>query len=107
VDAIRAHQGRDKGLGPALGPTAGAAAEKAFREAGFRTRLAWSPWLLGRGDVDLVRQLVVGWETAAVEQRPDMSARIHAWAERRQQLAGTDSFALTVGHTDLLALPAD
>jgi SAM-dependent methyltransferase len=107
LDALRAHQRRDKGLGPALGPTAGAAAERAFQHAGFRTRTASSPWILGPADAELAGQLVDGCVAPAVELMPEKADRIHAWAERRRAVLASGSFSVTVGHLDVLALPAD
>jgi hypothetical protein len=105
LDAIRAHQGRDKGLGPALGPTAGTAAEAAFRASGFRTWQRPSPWNLGSSDGELARALIEGWREAATEQRPDQSECFSRWAARRTRVARGDGFRLVVGHVDLLALP--
>jgi SAM-dependent methyltransferase len=105
TDAVRAHQRRDKGTGPALGPTAGPTAERAFADAGYRTRLAESPWILGPQDRALVLALVDGWESAAAEQRPEEAARVRGWAELRRRNARHRPFTLTVGHFDLLALP--
>ena len=106
-DAVRAHQRRDKGMGAALGPTAGAAAEQAFAAAGYRVRVATSPWELGARDRALALALIDGWEAAAVEQRPDAAARLREWAElrRRNVRSAARAFRLTVGHVDLLALP--
>jgi len=106
LDLVRAHQRRDKGMGPALGPTAGQAAEQAFRRAGLRTWLQPSPWRLGPDEATLARTLIDGWQEAASEQRPEEAARIQAWAERRRGEAERPGFALSVGHVDLLALPA-
>jgi hypothetical protein len=99
--AVRGHQLRDKGMGPALGPAGGPAAERAFRLAGYDTRLGPSPWHLGAADTSLARALIDGWEAAASEQRPDDAALIQSWADRRR--ASTPG--LDVGHVDLLALP--
>ena len=60
AEAVRSHQLRDKGMGPALGPAAGPAAERAFREAGYDTRLRPSPWRLGTADGSLARALIDG-----------------------------------------------
>ena len=116
--AVNAHQRRDKGLGPALGPMAGLTAETCFRAAGYRVWLLPSPWRLGPGDAALARALVDGWEAAAVEERQDASPaaggdatgaagaeRVRAWAARRRATIAGGSFGLTVGHLDLLALP--
>jgi len=105
LEAVNAHQRRQKGLGAALGPDAGPAATDAFRRRGYQTFTARSPWQLGRDDAALVRALVAGWVQAAVEQRPADESRIRAWTTRRERTIAEGDFALTVGHLDLLALP--
>ena len=111
--SVNAHQRRDKGLGPALGPMAGLNAETAFRAAGYRAWLLPSPWRLGPDDAKLARALVDGWETAAVERLREASParsgdadRVRPWAERRRATIEGGRFGLTVGHLDLLVLPA-
>ena len=104
--AVNAHQRRDKGLGDALGPTAGRVAETIFREAGYRTWFLPSPWRLGAEHADLARVLVDGWKSAALEEHPEQSDGIHAWALRRRERIALGAFGLTVGHVDMLALPA-
>jgi len=104
LDAVRGHQERDKGLGGALGPRAGAAAELSFRRAGYSTLLVPSPWRLGAADAELARALVAGWERAASEQRPEYAERFRRWALRRRA-SMTAGVSLVVGHVDLLALP--
>jgi len=104
LGALHAHQRGDKGFGPALGPTATRVAERLFREAGYRTWTAWTPWRLTEADRPLALALMEGWEGAAREQHPEGTGRIGAWAARRRTvLAG--AFSLAVGHLDLLALP--
>ncbi len=109
--SVNAHQRGDKGLGPALGPTASGVADALFRAAGYRTWLLASPWRLGPEDGPLARALVDGWERAALELEvdgdPDRAHRIQAWAVRRRQTIDRGAFKLSVGHQDLLALPAD
>jgi hypothetical protein len=104
VAALRAHQGRDKGLGPALGPGAAEAAERRFAAAGFRVSRGSSPWRLGASDRALARALLEGWGAAALEQCPEEGTRIRGWAARRARTLAGD-FELVVGHADLLALP--
>ena len=104
AEAVRSHQRRDKGMGPALGPAAGPAAERAFRAAGYHTRLRPSPWRLGANDASLARALIDGWGAAASEERPEDAPLIRGWAERRRATAAL-RFGLEVGHVDLLALP--
>lgn len=105
--AVNAHQRRDKGLGPALGPSAGAVAQACFREAGYRTWFRPSPWQLGETDTVLALTLVDGWERAAVEMRPDVRREIGDWASRRREQLNRQVVSLTVGHVDMLALPLD
>jgi len=104
AEAVRSHQLRDKGMGPALGPAGGPAAERAFRSAGYDTLLRPSPWRLGAADTSLARALIDGWGAAASEQRPDDAALIQSWADRRTATT-TLTPGLDVGHVDLLALP--
>ena len=104
AEAVRSHQLRDKGMGPALGPAAGPAAERAFDAAGYDTWLVPSPWRLGTADASLARALIDGWGAAASEQRPEDASLIRDWVQRRRPTDFT-RFGLEVGHVDLLALP--
>lgn len=99
--AVNAHQQGDKGFGPALGPAAWETAAAAFRASGCEVVVADSPWRLGPGDAPLIHALIDGWVAAACAQAPAAADRFRAWAGRRK---ATDS--VTVGHRDLLALPA-
>ncbi|MEX2047657.1 MAG: class I SAM-dependent methyltransferase [Chloroflexota bacterium] len=105
-DAVNAHQLRDKGLGPALGPAAAHAAGELLRRRGYRTWLSSSPWVLGPSESALADALVTGWAGAAAEQRPADATHVRAWAEHRRETVARGEFALLVGHLDLLALPA-
>lgn len=103
--SVNDHQRRDKGLGSALGPMAGLAAETRFRAAGYRAWLLPSRWHLGPHDAALARRLVTLWEAAAADARPDVSDSVQAWAARRRTVIDRGTFAITVGHFDLLAVP--
>jgi len=102
-----AHQGRDKGFGPALGPRAAAAAVRTFRAAGYRVRSARSDWWLdARADPEalaLQRSLIDGIGGAATEQSPAEADRLRDWQARRHALAARST--LRVGHVDLMAAP--
>ena len=104
-EAVNAHQRRDKGLGPALGPDAGSCARDLFREAGYEVRTGGAPWILGPADRDLAEGLVRGWEVAAREERSDRAAEVHEWSRRKLRRIREEVFELRVGHVDLLALP--
>ena len=103
--AVNSHQLGDKGLGPALGPGAVHTAAELFGRAGYRTWLMPSCWRLGASDDDLARRLVDGWRQAASEERPACASRIDGWAARCRVAIERGAFEVTVGHTDLLALP--
>ena len=103
--AVNAHQHRDKGLGAALGPTAGPTADALFREAGYHTWLLPSPWRLAPPDRALTIALLDGWQQAASEERPELADSIRAWRERRRFTLDSDGWSVVVGHLDLLALP--
>ena len=104
VEAVRSHQLRDKGMGPALGPQAGPAAKRIFAAAGHHTMIRPSSWHLGPEDASLARALVDGWEAAALEQRPENASSIRGWSGRRRASTFSE-FGLEVGHVDVLALP--
>ena len=69
--AFHAHQGGDKGFGPAAGPAASERLAEAFLAAGYRVRSADSPWRLGLQDAELVGELAKG--TAGAVQGPARS----------------------------------
>ncbi|KQP37040.1 class I SAM-dependent methyltransferase [Pseudorhodoferax sp. Leaf274] len=99
-----AHQQRDKGFGPALGAAAPARAEVLLRAAGYRTVRLQSDWhIAGASGADgrgMLRALVDGIATAALEQGPHDAEAVQAWRARRlARLAGT---RLRVGHADLV-----
>ena len=104
---VNAHQRRDRQPAPALGPDAAGAAAALLEDAGYRVWLRPSPWRLGPPDAALARELVAGWERAALEIADDaeQARRVRAWAARRRATIAGGSFLLEVGHRDLLALP--
>jgi SAM-dependent methyltransferase len=102
--AFAAHQRRDKGFGPALGPAAASWLEARLSAAGWRTRSARSDWRIdGARSPAMLQALVDGTAGAAVEQAPEAGDAIRAWQRRRT--AGRDATRLLVGHTDLAARP--
>ncbi|HEY1506778.1 MAG TPA: class I SAM-dependent methyltransferase [Stellaceae bacterium] len=109
--AFAAHQRRLKDFGPALGGTAPDAMERLLRQAGFRIERAPSDWHLGNStggprDAALLGALIAGEVEAAREAAPADSDRIDAWETARHALLAEQRLSLTVGHCDLLALPA-
>jgi SAM-dependent methyltransferase len=98
--AFCAHQRRDKGFGPAAGPDAGRILKDLLHEAGYRVETASSPWLLGRGDKDLITATASGIAGAAAETGLISDADLTSWRATRGDLE-----ACEIGHLDLLALP--
>ncbi len=106
AEAFAAHQRGIKDFGPALGGGAPAALEALLRDAGFHVERAASDWRLGPSDDRLLAALVSGEAGAARDSMPEAAARVDAWESRRRALLAERSLSLTVGHCDLLALPA-
>jgi len=100
-DAFNAHQRSNKGFGPALGPLGANYLADAMRKRGYRVTTAASPWVLAANDAELQRALVTGIADAARELHV---ASADAWLSRRLETAPTSR--CTVGHLDVLALPA-
>jgi SAM-dependent methyltransferase len=98
--AFNRHQRGDKGLGPALGPDAGAITAEAFAAAGFAVRTAPSPWRLEADAAALQAELCDGIARAAAEAGFPGAAR---WGAAR--CAAARSTACVIGHLDVLALP--
>ena len=100
TEAFNADQRRDKGFGPALGPSACEIATRLFEGAGYAVSLAPSPWRLHAGQAELQAQLLGGIAEAAARAG---AASVEAWhRERLSLLAGGEC---EVGHLDLLAVP--
>ncbi|TAN27575.1 MAG: glycosyltransferase [Castellaniella sp.] len=99
-------QQRDKGLGPALGAMAPVTLAKALEAMGYDVSVRPSDWHLDRGDADLGRALIDGWRIAAQRRSPSSEKAIAAWAARRIDALVRGELSLTVGHVDVLGLPA-
>jgi hypothetical protein len=102
------HQRTDKGLGgPAAGPEASDAAERAFTAQGYRVERAASDWRIGPGDRHFQRVLMEGWVSAAVEIAPEDSDAILRWLDRRLAHLDAGRSRLVVHHDDVAAWLAD
>lgn len=106
ADGFTAHQHRVKDFGPALGGAAGDALAAGLQHAGFRIERAASDWHLGARDAALLAALIAGEAGAARDAAPTAAPRIDAWEKARRDLLAEGRLSLTVGHCDLLALPA-
>ncbi len=100
-DAFNAHQGTDKGFGPAAGPRATQALAEAFAVQGYRVNRASSPWIVREEHAALRRELDAGFAGAARERGLDKQLT-DAWLAHRLNGAGRITI---VGHEDFLAIP--
>lgn len=100
-----AHQGRDKGFGPALGPDAADVAQRILAGHGHGVSRADTPWRLAPQDSPLAGELIEGFAAAALEQAPARGAELAAWRMRRLAAVEGGDVRLIVGHADLLAVP--
>lgn len=103
------HQRSAPGLGgPALGPDAPDAAERALTEEGFAVERAASDWTLSAGSrssAELQRRLIEGWAEAAAEIAPDRGDEIDNWLARRLAHVDAGRSRIVVGHQDLAGIP--
>ncbi len=99
------HQRRTLGGRTLLGPDAAATAVRLFGSYGLEVSARSSPWRLGPGEAALAAAWFRGWVAAAVEQRPEVSAAVAAYARHRLEEAAAGSLVVSVHHTDLLAVP--
>jgi SAM-dependent methyltransferase len=113
IGLVNAHQGRDKGFGKALGPSACARLVQLGDTLGFSVGLAESDWLLDSDETDLQVALTQGWTAAALEQAaalrgPEdlaLTTSIHEWQQVRCAEIAAKRSRLRVGHQDALLLP--
>lgn len=98
--AVNAHQGGDKGFGPALGPDGAATLAGLLSARGYGVHVKRSPWRLGQADAPLTRAFLEGWAEAAA----DKGVETRDWLAFRR--AAIDSGWIEIGHVDLLALPS-
>ncbi len=98
---------RDKGFGRAMGAEAPATLGRLFAAHGFRVASAPSDWIIPTIAEPMLEAMVRGHAAAAAHALPAAVARIAAWEEARLGAVARGRLALTIGHRDLLALPAE
>ena len=103
--AVNAHQRKDKGFGPALGPAAASAAIARFEKLGYSVLHGTSDWVIGPDDRDIQMEIFAGW-ASAVRELGDLSlADTVGWLTRRRDVIATGSSSIRVGHVDIFARP--
>ena len=103
IATFAAHQGGDKGFGPAAGPRAPRVLAEAFAAAGYRVVEDDSPWRLGADQAGLARELVGGIAQAVIEAGLPR-AEAEGWRDFR--LKHLEEGRIVTGHTDIFACPA-
>jgi SAM-dependent methyltransferase len=106
-EAIRqrfiAHQRTDKGFGRALGAAAALHFASRLEAGGQRLFMATSDWRLAAADTPLLAATLEGIIAALAE----LDAPTEPWAGLRRRQLAAGRLRLTVGHVDLLGLPAE
>ena len=105
LQLLNKDQRRDKGLGPALGPDAIAAARRAMASRGFVVAIGPSPWVLGPVDEDLQTALLSQWGIL-LKQNTDLPSReVQLWKDFHLDAIAKGKSYLRVGHQDMWATP--
>jgi hypothetical protein len=104
--AFNEHQRRVQDGRRLLGPDAPAAVVESFRKLGVDVQVARSPWQLGAANPELTAEWLRGWVGAAVEQRPELAAEAASYLRQRLDAVDAGRLSGTVGHVDVLAVPA-
>jgi SAM-dependent methyltransferase len=102
--AFNTDQLRDKGFGAALGPGAADYLQHVLGSAGYTVFTAASPWLLTPTDAALTAELINGIYAAVATGYGLDVMELKNWQTFR--LANLGNGSCSVGHLDILALPA-
>ncbi len=105
VAALNAHQRRDKGFGPALGPTAASAAIARFESLGCAVIHGKSDWVVGPHDREFQMELFSGWASAARELGGLSLTDTVEWLTWRRDAVAAGRSSVRVGHVDIFARP--
>jgi len=105
IDAVNRHQRRDKGFGPALGPSAAHDAIAAFERVGYAVTHGLADWEFGPHDREIQLEVLSGWASAAREMGDLPRSEILDWLKRRREFIAAGRSSVRVGHVDLLARP--
>jgi SAM-dependent methyltransferase len=105
VPAVNRHQRRNKGFGPALGPSAALDAVERFHEIGYAVVQGVSDWVFGPEDREIQTEVLSGWASAVRELDELTLPDIVDWLARRRDLVAAGRATMRVGHVDLFAHP--
>ncbi|MFF9481922.1 methyltransferase domain-containing protein [Streptomyces sp. NPDC014733] len=104
--AFNDHQRRTTAGRRLLGPDAAATARAAFARRGASVTTYAADWQLGAGQRELTAAWLRGWVGAAVEQRPELAGAAAGYLRGREAELAAGTLGVTLGHDDLLVLPA-
>jgi hypothetical protein len=103
LELFNRHQLGDKGFGPALGPSAAAAARAALVASGYSATAAPSDWRIDAASRAMQVALLDGWRSAALGIAPERRDALTAWHARRSAHVDARRSELTIGHVDVIA----
>ena len=102
---FNAHQQRDKGFGPALGPGAATELLCLLAGAGGKIIQGRSDWVFTPQDQAIQIELLDGYRQASHEMDPAQTGEIGGWHAARLSRIERGQSRHMVGHTDILWLP--
>lgn len=102
AEAFDAHQRRDE----LLGPDAAAAMADALRRRGAQVHVRATDWTLDADDEALLRRYLSDRAEVVIEHDERLAPEARAWRRRREDQLAARTLRVTVGHTDILSLPA-
>jgi len=105
IAAVNTHQRRDKGFGPALGPTAASTAIARFESLGYSVVQGTADWAIGPPDREMQMEILSGWASAARETGVPGLADMVGWLTRRRDAVSAGRSSIRVGHVDFFARP--
>jgi SAM-dependent methyltransferase len=105
VNAVNLHQLSDKGFGPALGPSAAAAAIDRLKQRGYSAHQAPVDWVASKKDAAFQLEIIRGWAAAARETGAVSMQDADAWLAFRESEIAAGRSSLRVGHVDFFAVP--
>jgi SAM-dependent methyltransferase len=105
ISAVNDHQRRNKGFGPALGPTAAGQTVARLQAVGFSVVHGTADWEFHPDDRAIQLEVLSGWESAARETEDVALKDVIAWLTRRRDVVAAGRSSIRVGHIDVFADP--
>lgn len=105
IQAVNRHQRRDKGFGPALGPSAAESALTKSAQRGFSVVHGPADWIAFEHDRAFQDEIVRGWAAAVRETGDIASPDLGRWLAYREKEIAAGRSSLRVGHVDFFVTP--